>query len=76
MAEDLAKFLKDRGFKVRGVKKGEFAVLAYTNMPSLLLECDFLSNPSVEMRLVRGSYSEKIAEVVAEWIGKYFSKLW
>lgn len=75
-SEKIARYLLDElskdGLKVRSVKKGEFAVLAYTEMPSILVECDFISNPIVEARLLNGNYAEKLAESIAKGIESYF----
>jgi len=76
-SEKIAKYLLDElskdGLKVRSVKKGEFAVLAYTEMPSILIECDFISNPIVEARLLSGNYADKLAESIAKGIESYFN---
>ena len=75
-SEKIAKYLlseiaKD-GLKVRSVKKGEFAVLAYTEMPSILIECDFISNPVVEVRLLNGDYVNKLTDSISKAIKSYF----
>ncbi|MDN5338264.1 MAG: N-acetylmuramoyl-L-alanine amidase [Thermotogaceae bacterium] len=73
IAEYILDEMSKDGLKVRSVKKGEFAVLAYTEMPSILIECDFISNPVVEIRLMTGEYSDKLAESIAKAIEGYFN---
>ena len=55
----------------RGVKKAPFIVLIGANMPSILAEISFVSNPSDEHRLETGEYRQRIAESLFRGIAKY-----
>ncbi len=55
----------------RGVKKAPFVVLIGANMPSILAEISFVSNPTDEARLETPEYREKIAESLYKGIAKY-----
>jgi N-acetylmuramoyl-L-alanine amidase len=55
----------------RGVKKAPFIVLIGANMPSILAEISFVSNPSDEHRLETGEYRRRIAESLYRGIAKY-----
>jgi N-acetylmuramoyl-L-alanine amidase len=55
----------------RGVKKAPFVVLIGANMPSILAEISFLSNPTDESKLETPEYREKIAESLYKGIAKY-----
>jgi N-acetylmuramoyl-L-alanine amidase len=55
----------------RGVKKAPFVVLIGANMPSVLAEISFVSNPTDEARLETSEYREKIAESLYRGIAKY-----
>ena len=59
----------------RGVKKAPFVVLIGANMPSVLAEISFLTNPRDEKSLKRGEYREKIAEALYEGILDYVNHL-
>ncbi len=59
----------------RGVKKAPFVVLIGANMPSVLAEISFLTNPRDEKSLKRGDYREKIAEALYEGILDYVNHL-
>jgi N-acetylmuramoyl-L-alanine amidase len=61
--------------KDRGVKKAPFVVLIGANMPSILAEISFLSNPRDERLLKRSEYREKIAEALAHGIIDYGQSL-
>ena len=52
-----------------------FVVLIGANMPSILAEISFLSNPSDERLLKRSSYREKIAEALYHGILNYAQNL-
>ena len=55
----------------RGVKQAPFIVLIGAQMPSILTEISFLSNPSDEKMLQTGTYRLKVAEALLSGIDKY-----
>jgi N-acetylmuramoyl-L-alanine amidase len=55
----------------RGVKKAPFVVLIGANMPSILAEISFVSNPTDAARLETPDYREKIANALYQGIAKY-----
>lgn len=59
----------------RGVKKAPFIVLIGANMPSILAEISFLSNPTDEHRLQTPEYRQKIADSLYKGISRYVSGL-
>ena len=67
--------LKNPGLRDRGVKKAPFIVLIGANMPSILAEISFLSNPTDERRLKTADYRQRIAEALYRGIAKYVSGL-
>jgi N-acetylmuramoyl-L-alanine amidase len=66
---------KNPGVRDRGVKKAPFIVLIGANMPSILAEISFVSNPGDEHRLKTQEYRQKIAESLYRGIAKYVSGL-
>jgi N-acetylmuramoyl-L-alanine amidase len=54
-----------------GVKRAFFYVLINTEMPSILAEVGFISNPEEERLLKKESYRQKIAEALFEGVKKY-----
>jgi N-acetylmuramoyl-L-alanine amidase len=59
----------------RGVKKAPFVVLIGANMPSVLAEISFLTNPRDEKALRRSDYRQKIAEALYQGILDYVNNL-
>lgn len=55
----------------RGVKKAPFVVLIGANMPSILAEISFVSNPADAAKLETPDYREKIAESLYKGVAKY-----
>jgi N-acetylmuramoyl-L-alanine amidase len=55
----------------RGVKKAPFVVLIGANMPSILAEISFVSNPVDEKKLETAEYRQKIADSLYKGIAKY-----
>lgn len=55
-----------------GVLQANFAVLRYTNMPSILVETAFISNPEEEKLLANPDFRTKIAEGIGNGIELYF----
>jgi N-acetylmuramoyl-L-alanine amidase len=66
---------KSPGLPDRGVKKAPFIVLIGANMPSILAEISFLSNPAEERRLKTAEYRQRIAEALYRGIQKYVNGL-
>jgi N-acetylmuramoyl-L-alanine amidase len=66
---------KSPGIRDRGVKKAPFIVLIGANMPSILAEISFVSNPGDEHRLETGEYRQRIAESLYRGIAKYANGL-
>lgn len=59
----------------RGVKKAPFIVLIGANMPSILAEISFVSNPTDERRLETSEYRQRIAESLYHGIANYVNGL-
>ncbi|MCU1297471.1 MAG: N-acetylmuramoyl-L-alanine amidase [Acidobacteriaceae bacterium] len=66
---------KNPGIRDRGVKKAPFIVLIGANMPSILAEISFVSNPGDERHLGSVEYRQRIAESLYRGISKYISGL-
>lgn len=66
---------KSPSIRDRGVKKAPFIVLIGANMPSILAEISFVSNPADERRLETSEYRERIAESLYRGIAKYVNGL-
>ena len=63
------------GLKDRGVKKAPFVVLIGANMPSILAEISFLTNPSDAQELREGAYRQRIAESLYRGVARYVGSL-
>jgi len=59
------------GLKNRGVKKAPFVVLIGANMPSVLAEISFVTNPKDASQLRRPEYRERVAESLYKGVAKY-----
>ena len=66
---------KSPGERDRGVKKAPFVVLIGANMPSILAEISFISNPGDERRLRTPEYRQRIAESLYRGIARYVNGL-
>ncbi|MBV5331350.1 N-acetylmuramoyl-L-alanine amidase [bacterium] len=56
------------------VEQAGFAVLKAPDIPSILIETAFISNPEEERRLNDDGYQDKMAEAIIAGIRKYFAK--
>jgi len=56
------------------VQQAGFAVLKAPNIPSVLLETAFISNPREEKKLRSSSHQQKLAKAVTRGVNKYFSR--
>ena len=67
--------LKNAGVRNRGIKKAPFIVLIGANMPSILAEISFVSNPTDERKLETSEHRQRIAESLYRGVSKYVSGL-
>ena len=67
--------VKSASMRDRGVKKAPFIVLIGANMPSILAEISFVSNPADERRLETAEYRQRIAESLYRGVAKYVNGL-
>ena len=56
------------------VEQAGFAVLKAPDIPSILIETAFISNPQEEKRLNDNAYQDKMADAIISGIRKYFAK--
>ncbi len=56
------------------VEQAGFAVLKAPDIPSILIETAFISNPDEEKKLRDAAYQNKMADAIADGIKRYFSK--
>ncbi len=80
-AEDVQESLSQRIQKTakpvrdRGVRKAPFVVLIGADMPSILTEISFLSNPADEKLLKKPEHRQQIAEGVFQGVSSYLQSL-
>lgn len=70
MQNVLANNLKDSN---KSVKTGDFFLLKCRDVPSILIECGYLSNPEEEALLITSAYQEKIAYTIFCGVLKFFN---
>ena len=56
------------------VEQAGFAVLKAPDIPSVLVETAFISNPEEEKRLVDDDYQDRLADAILAGIRRYFAK--
>src|SRR5678816_2185246 len=54
----------------RGVRRRGYYVLRRTNMPAVLVECGFLTNPTEAAYAQNASYRQKLAEAIAAGVSR------
>jgi N-acetylmuramoyl-L-alanine amidase len=80
-AEDVQESLSKRiqrtanPVKNRGVRKAPFVVLIGADMPSILTEISFLSNPSDEQLLKKPDHRQRVAEGIYAGVAAYLQSL-
>ncbi|MGI8432865.1 MAG: N-acetylmuramoyl-L-alanine amidase family protein [Chthoniobacterales bacterium] len=52
----------------RGIRRRGFYVLRKTNIPSILVECGFLTNPTEAQLALQSSYRDRLAQRIADGI--------
>jgi N-acetylmuramoyl-L-alanine amidase len=61
--------------KNRGVRKAPFVVLIGADMPSILTEISFLSNPADEVLLKKPEHRQRVAEGIYQGVASYLQSL-
>jgi N-acetylmuramoyl-L-alanine amidase len=61
--------------KNRGVRKAPFVVLIGADMPSILTEISFLSNPADEKMLKQPDHRQRVAEGIFQGVANYLQSL-
>jgi len=56
----------------RGVKQAGFYVLRGAQMPAVLVECGFISNPNEELKLAQTDFQNLIADGIVSAIKRYY----
>ncbi|WP_308419417.1 N-acetylmuramoyl-L-alanine amidase [Chitinibacter fontanus] len=56
------------------VEQASFAVLKAPDIPSILVETAFISNPDEERKLIDDDYQQKMAQALFKGIKRYFAK--
>jgi N-acetylmuramoyl-L-alanine amidase len=67
--------LNNDGIRNRGTKKAPFIVLIGANMPSILAEISFVSNPTDERKMETAEHRQRIAESLYRGVSKYVGGL-
>ena len=67
-------FVAATGRKSRGVSQARFYVIRKTTMPSVLLECAFVSNPTEENIALSNDWRERVAQGVTRGVMNYVEK--
>jgi N-acetylmuramoyl-L-alanine amidase len=75
--DSLAKRMQktSKTMKDRGVRKAPFVVLIGADMPSILTEISFLSNPADEKLLKQPEYRQRVAEGLYQGVASYLQSL-
>lgn len=71
--EVLSKIIHTTGAKSRGLKEANFAVIRETDMPAILVEAGFLSNPQEREKIRDPKYLRFIASGIAKGIDDYLT---
>ncbi len=58
----------------KNVERAGFMVLKSPDIPSILVEADFISNPQVERRLKSSSHQTALADAVVRGVREYFKR--
>ncbi len=67
--------LNNAGIRNRGIKKAPFIVLIGANMPSILAEISFVSNPTDAKKMETAEHRQRIAESLFHGVSQYVGGL-
>lgn len=76
LAEEMLRNLKKTGsIKYKGPKRARFFVLKAMEIPSVLVELDYISNPAREKKLRNGKHQQKLATALFDASIRFFEKM-
>lgn len=76
LAEEMLGNLKQAGpIKYPTPKRARFVVLLAMEIPSVLVELDYISNPVQERKLTNGAYQERLASALFDATVRFFEKM-
>ena len=76
LAEEIISQMKQVGpIKYDTPKRARFVVLSAMEIPSVLVELDYISNPSRERKLRKSAYQEKLATALFDGSLSFFKKM-
>jgi N-acetylmuramoyl-L-alanine amidase len=72
LAYQLQKSLVNKvGLEDRGVRRARYAVLRNADMPAVLIESGFLSNPTESKRIYDAKYRRQLAQAIVQGVQEY-----
>jgi N-acetylmuramoyl-L-alanine amidase len=71
LAEEVTAALRARGFQASRPARARFYVLKNPEIPSILIELGYLSNPKEAAALASPAYQDALASAIAESLGAY-----
>lgn len=75
LAETMQKHVVDAtGFSNRGINKKDLFVVRDTNMPAVLIEVGFLTNPQAESKMYTDKFQKSVAASIVDGIKEYRSE--
>jgi N-acetylmuramoyl-L-alanine amidase len=75
LAETIEKYaLKNDGWDNKGIRRQNLAVLRYSNMPSVLVECGFITNTDDREKLAKDAILKKLGENVSDGVIDYLNQ--
>lgn len=76
LAETIEKeTMKNDGWENKGIRRQNLAVLRYSNMPSALVECGFITNAEDREKLSKDDILKRLAENISNGIIEYLNAL-
>lgn len=73
ISETIRKSAEENNIRFRKIAKDIYDVIAFTDMPSVIIECNFLSNPEIENLFNQKETIEFYSRVIFDGIDEYFS---
>jgi len=72
--QNLRKDLDNKNKRVEKPGNSYKVLRCYCSIPSVIVECGFLTNPQEEAKLIKDEYQHKVAESISKSIEEYFQE--